>query len=400
MRIFGKTFILLIFISNGFTLNANFANLNDILNGKKNYKIYSGDYKEKVFNAVRYINNNYSKEKIRAKNIYSTSKIDLYLENDLKAEDKELKNILLETMKVYEMEEYLYGKLENKLIILIIDINGGYTGDKPYMQGYSILEGYDKDTIKDKINEEKNIIFLDYINGWENMDSVINTIAHELQHVIHYEKLRESKGKSKENKNFDIWVDEAMSETAVISYRGFLPENRLNYYNNDSMYLITKGDYFINWSGGYTVHKYATVSLFMYWLGIQSKSGFEIYKDIAEAPKEYRGTYKAILYGANKNIKEFKDWSELYASWLKANYNNDTAGLYGYKGLIETKPKIITSSYNFSMSPGAAVYIMGDFFSNDKLLRYVELKDNIYIVYNPDINSKGKDRYLIVNSYY
>ena len=335
---------------------------------------------------MRYIKGNYSKEKIKAKNIYSTSKIDLYLENDLKAEDKELKNILLETMRVYDMEEYLFGKLEGKLILLIMDINGGFTGDKPYMQGYSILDGIE--------NEEKNIIFLDYINGWENIDSVVNTIAHELQHVIHYGKLREN------NKSFDIWVDEALSETAVISYRGALPNNRLNYYNNDSMYLITKGDYFINWSGGYTVHKYATVSLFMYWLGIHSKNGFEIYKDIANAPEEYRGTYKAILSAANKNIKEFKDWSELYATWLKANYNNDNSGLFGYKGLIKTKPKIITTAYNFSMSPGSAIYVRGDFMSDDKLLRYVELGDNIYIVYNPDINAKGKDRYLIVNSYY
>ena len=52
------------------------------------------------------------------------------------------------------------------------------------------------------------------------------------------------------------------------------------------------------------------------------------------------------------------------------------------------------------MSPGAAIYVKGDFMSDDKLLRYVELGDNIYIVYNPDINAKGKDRYLIVNSYY
>ena len=349
-----KIFIILVFILNCFILN---ADLQYILNAKKNYQIYSDDNKEKIFNAVRYINNNYSKEKIKAKNIYSTSKIDLYLENDLKVEDKELKNILLETMRVYDMEEYLFGKLEGKLILLIMDINGGFSGDKPYMQGYSILDGI--------TNEEKNIIFLDYINGWEKIDSVINTIAHELQHVIHYSKIREN------NKYFDIWVDEALSETAVISYRGALPNNRLNYYNNDSMYLITKGDYFINWSGGYTIHKYATVSLFMYWLGLHSKNGFEIYKDIANAPEEYRGTYK-----------------------------DDKVGLYGYKGLIETKPKIITTAYNFSMSPGAAIYVQGDFISDDKLLRYVELGDNIYIVYNPDINAKGKDRYLIVNSYY
>ena len=378
-----KIFILFLVIFNSFSLN---ANLNDILNTKKNYQIYSGDNNEKTFNAVRYINNNYSKEKIKAKNIYSTSKIDLYLENDLKVEDKELKNILLETMRVYDMEEYLFGKLEGKLILLIMDINGGWTGDKPYMQGYSVLDGI--------VNEEENIIFLDYMNGWENIDSVVNTIAHELQHVIHYKKIREN------NKFFDIWVDEALSETAVISYRGALPNNRLNYYNNDSMHLITKGDYFINWSGGYTVHKYATVSLFMYWLGLHSKNGFEIYKDIANSPEEYRGTYKAILYAANKSIKEFKDWSELYATWLKANYNNDYSGLFGYKGLIKTKPKIITTSYNFSMSPGAAIYVQGDFMSDDKLLRYVELGNNIYIVYNPDINAKGKDRYLIVNSYY
>lgn len=164
------------------------------------------------------------------------------------------------------------------------------------------------------------------------------------------------------------------------------------------MYLITKGDYFVNWNQGYTVHKYATVSLFMYWLGIHSQNGFEIYKDIANAPKEYKGTYMAILYAANKNIKEFQDWSELYAAWLKANYKNDASGIYGYKGLITTKPKIITTQYNCPMAPGSAIYVKGDFMSDDKLLRYAELGDDTYVVYNPDVNTKGKDRYLIVNS--
>ena len=300
-----------------------------------------------------------------------------------------MQEIILETSKIYEMEEYLYGKIGNgRLTLLIMDINGGYTGDKPYMQGYSILDGLDE--IK---NDTPNIIFLDYINGWENIDSVINTIAHELHHVIHYNSLE-----NKSTDSFDIWVDEALSEAAVIAYRGKVPKNRLDYYNTDSMYLITKGDYFVNWNQGYTVHKYATVSLFMYWLGLHSKNGFEIYKDIANAPAEYKGTYKAILYAANKNIREFQDWSELYATWLEANYKNDLNGIYGYNGKITTKPKIITTQYNCPMAPGSAIYVQGDFMSDDKLLRYVDLGDNIYVVYNPDVNTKGKDRYLIVNS--
>ena len=384
-----KYFILIIFLFNIFILNAReYSTLNEVLKTPVSYNIYKGNNTEKSFNAVRYIKNNYSKETFKAKNIYSTSKIDVYLENGLEINERELEGIILETSKIYEMEEYLYGKLNGKLTLLIMDINGGYTGDKPYMQGYSILDGLDE--IK---NDTQNIIFLDYINGWENPESVVNTIAHELHHVIHYSQLQ-----NKSSNAFDVWVDEALSEAAVISYRGKVPSNRLNYYNTDSMYLITKGDYFINWNQGYTVHKYATVSLFMYWLGLHSKNGFEIYKDIANAPEEYRGTYKAILYAANKNIKQFQDWSELYATWLEANYKNDKSGLCGYKGYIETKPKIITTQYNCPMAPGAAIYVKGDFMSDDTLLRYVELGDDIYIVYNPDVNTKGKDRYLIVNS--
>ncbi len=381
--------LLIIFVCNIFILNAReYSTLNEVLKTPVSYNIYKGNNTEKTFNAVRYIKNNYSKETLKAKNIYSTSKIDIFLENGLDINERELESIILEISKIYEMEEYLYGKLNGKLTLLIMDINGGYTGDKPYMQGYSILDGLEE--IK---NDTDNIIFLDYINGWENPESVVNTIAHELHHVIHYSQL-----KNKSSNEFDIWVDEALSEAAVISYRGKIPSNRLNYYNTDSMYLITKGDYFINWNQGYTVHKYATVSLFMYWLGLHSKNGFEIYKDIANAPEEYRGTYKAILYAANKNIKQFKDWSELYATWLEANYKNDKSGLYGYKGNIETKPKIITTQYNCPMAPGSAIYVKGDFMSDDTLLRYVELGDDIYIVYNPDVNTKGKDRYLIVNS--
>ena len=389
-----KYLILLIFIltcnflSVNFIYSKDYSSLNEVLKSPASYNIYNGKNTEKVFNAVRYINNNYSKESLKAKNIYSTSKIDVYLENGLKINERDLQKIIAETSNIYDLEEYLYGKLKGKLTLLIMDINGGYTGDKPYMQGYSILDGLDE--IK---NDDENIIFLDYINGWENIESVVNTIAHELHHVIHYSQLE-----SKSSNSFDVWVDEALSEAAVIAYRGKLPENRLNYYNTDSMYLITKGDYFINWNQGYTVHKYATVSLFMYWLGLHSKNGFEIYKDIANAPEEYKGTYKAILYAANKNIKQFKDWSELYAVWLEANYKNDKSGLYGYNGKIITKPKIITTQYNCPMAPGSAIYVKGDFMSDDTLLRYVELGDNTYIVYNPDINTKGKDRYLIVNS--
>ena len=382
-----KYLFILFIISNALILNA-YESLNEVLKTPVSYNIYKGKNTEKTFNAVRYINNNYSKETLKAKNIYSTSKIDVYLENGLEINERDLQKIILETSKIYDMEEYLYGKLNGKLTLLIMDINGGHTRDKPYMQGYSILDGLDE--IK---NDTPNIIFLDYINGWENTASVVNTIAHELHHVIHYSSLE-----NKNSNSFDIWVDEALSEAAVIAYRGKIPENRLNYYNTDSMYLITKGDYFVNWNQGYTVHKYATVSLFMYWLGLHSKNGFEIYKDIANAPEEYRGTYKAVLYAANKNIKQFQDWSELYATWLEANYKNEINTIYGYKGKISTKPKIITTQYNCPMAPGSAIYVQGDFMSDDKLLRYVELGNNIYVVYNPDVNTKGKDRYLIVNS--
>lgn len=150
---------LILFIFNIFVLNAkDFSNLNEILQTPVSYNIYKSRNIQKDFNAVRYINNNYSKEIIKAKNIYSTSKIDIYLENNLEINDRDLQIILLETSKIYDIEEYLYGRLKGRLTLLIMDINGGYTGDKPYMQGYSILDGLDE--IK---NDDKNIIFLDYI---------------------------------------------------------------------------------------------------------------------------------------------------------------------------------------------------------------------------------------------
>lgn len=385
------TLLLLCFI-NSVLLN---ANINDILKNKKTYKIENGNSDEKRFQAVRLLNNNYKVVDLSANQIYTTESIDIYLENGYEVNHNELKKIINETMNALKMEEYIFGKLDSKLILLIMDINGGDKGYNAYLQGYSILEGDDTEIE----NDNKNIIFLDYINGWYNIDSVLNTIIHELQHVIHYSILRKSHNNNLKGK-FDVWVDEALSEAAVIAYRGYLPKNRLDYFNTDSMYLITKGDYFINWKGGYTVHKYATVSLFMYWLALQSKNGFEIYKDIANAPEEYRGTYKAILYAAQKNIRNFKDWSELYATWLQANYKNDVSGIYGYYNKIKVEPKIITSQINFSMPPGSAVYVKGDFRSDDKLLRYVPLEGDIYLVYNPDTNTEGIDRFLIVNSYY
>ena len=72
-------------------------------------------------------------------------------------------------MNALKMEEYIFGKLDSKLILLIMDINGGDKGYNAYLQGYSILEGDDTEIE----NDNKNIIFLDYINGWYNIDSVL-----------------------------------------------------------------------------------------------------------------------------------------------------------------------------------------------------------------------------------
>ena len=79
-----KIFVLILISLNTLILN---ANINSILNQNKTYEIYKADYKEKTFNAVRYINNNYSKEQIKAENIYSTSSIDVYLENGLTVDE-------------------------------------------------------------------------------------------------------------------------------------------------------------------------------------------------------------------------------------------------------------------------------------------------------------------------
>ena len=86
-----KYFILIIFLFNIFILNAReYSTLNDVLKTPVSYNIYKGNNAEKSFNAVRYIKNNYSKETFKAKNIYSTSKIDVYLENGLEINEREL----------------------------------------------------------------------------------------------------------------------------------------------------------------------------------------------------------------------------------------------------------------------------------------------------------------------
>ena len=71
--------LILCIISHAFILNA-YESLNEVLKTPVSYNIYKGKNTEKVFNAVRYINNNYSKESLKAKNIYSTSSIDIYLD--------------------------------------------------------------------------------------------------------------------------------------------------------------------------------------------------------------------------------------------------------------------------------------------------------------------------------
>ena len=175
---------------------------------------------------------------------------------------------------------------------------------------YSALDEFPK--IIYPFSNEREIFYMN-INSFVGSPSYLGTLAHELQHAVHWA------GDAGE----ETWVNEGLSEVA----KGL------------AGYGLSFIDYFIESPGtplnswpsnrGYALPSYGAASLFMEYLA-QHYGGHESLSELVLRPEDGIEGVTAYL----QSLDSRKTFQDVFQDWLVANYlDSQDVGRYTYEGL-------------------------------------------------------------------
>jgi hypothetical protein len=249
--------------------------------------------------------------------------------------------------KIYEQVCNKFGAVsdvdnDQKITIFILDIQDSYSSTRSYYAGYFDY----RQLLNVRSSNKKDMIYMD-CNPTKIGSLLFNyTLAHELQHLINYNKnVFLEQGEMQ-----DAWINEGLSTAAEHVYLEKPVPGRVNHYNTDPGFYLTQGQGFLSWGTGDKMYGYYTAAyLFFQWLRIHSDPGPNIYKDIID----HRATdYLAVIDTVRKHLTQYYNsetsWKEILRDWYIANIFNDAGGLYGYNGEIILNEHLLNTAPNYS----------------------------------------------------
>ena len=273
-----------------------------------------------------------------------------------------------------------------KIILLLLNIRDGFdpATNPGYVAGYfDPTDLFNTGTFP--VSNEADMLYLDVDPSVVGSVDFYNTIAHEFQHLVNFNRTYLTRGFQQ-----DVWINEGLSSAAEYLYQGSQVQSRIDYYNADPMNTIAYGNNFFVWDGyweqveGDVLADYSTVYLFFQWLRIQASNGSGIYKDILD---QNVGNYQAVTKTAGVSIdSQYATWERLLRDWLLAPLFTSPTGP-GYKNQITVQAHIFNSAggSGWAFSPGEGIftatapgtYTPGTHGTSGSNVRYVGIADNL-----------------------
>ena len=303
---------------------------------------------------------------------------------------------------------------DGKLTILLLDIRDGHSPPQKdsYVAGYFFSgnfwpKGRFTAAGGTHYSNAKDMIYVDTSPGLDKQkNQAYATFAHELQHLINWVTSCFFRGNLMET-----WIDEGLSSQAEYFYLGGNLPERYNWFSNDRLGTIERGNNFFVWGNhepDAILDDYATVYLFFRWLYLQADANLkqDIFKKISASPNYH---YEAVTEVARDINNDWSDWEPLLRTWLAANYYPGNT-VYGYKGDTYLQGKIkarYTTGSSIQLYPGEGVYsVLGSSFTpsagGGKNIRYAGLSGsssaididspyagNILLTFNANPNKDG-----------
>lgn len=193
-----------------------------------------------------------------------------------------------------------------KLYILLLNVRDGFnpTSSSSFIAGYFDPLSEFALTAQNPNSNQKEILFLN-INPATGVDpasiSFFETIAHEFQHVIHWEQKAHQR-----NVLDDTWLDEAMS-TVARTYCGYGPD-----YSQVLTYQHAPADSLTGWNN--TLEDYAVV--YMWAQYFKDRVGSGIFRTMLQNSQTGIDSVSAALAAAGYP----KDFTGTFRDWAVANY--------------------------------------------------------------------------------
>jgi hypothetical protein len=212
---------------------------------------------------------------------------------------------------------------DGKTDFLIVDIKDGWEpgSGKGYIAGFF----YPNDQYPNNTGSNgRDMLYIDsypgiYYNGTRNPNKPLSTLAHEYQHLIHFNY----------DKNEVTFVNEGLSEVAEYIC-GFPLRSPSRYFKNTDVPLL-------DWSNisGDVLADYSRAALFA--LYYTEQLGDAILKKIVQNPDNGIPGINSAISQINPNYS----FNELFINWCIANYLNDrnVDAKYGYIYPVSGKPK-------------------------------------------------------------
>jgi hypothetical protein len=233
---------------------------------------------------------------------------------------------------IYQIDTETFGQPPNYdgdglVDFLITDIRDGLENTNTYVAGF--FSSWDQ--TNQGGSNKRDILYIDskqgiYQNGNYNTYTVMGTVAHEFQHLIHYEQ----------DPDEATFINEAMSELAGtlcgygLSHPGqFLddPNQDLTLFNNE-------------------IKDYASVNLWA--LYIYEQFGIDFVRNFVQNGQNGKEGFNATLSAMNYST----NFNEVFQNWSICNYVNDTDvdGKWGYQNPLAQNLRVaVNTPLNYPM---------------------------------------------------
>jgi len=229
--------------------------------------------------------------------------------------------------KIYGTNHKFFGSesspgidFDERITLLLLDIQDGWEPGRGYVAGYfSPMDTVNTDVWQ--FSNEREMFYMDIYPGDPKRDDYLGILAHEFQHMIHYNYDKREK----------LWLNEAMSQIAFyVNGYGHAPQILAFIKNPD-----TQIDEFNN-----GLDDYGNVYLFMYYL-LSKKLGdgnqiADVFSSIVQSELRSIESIDAVLKEKGYNFTI----DEIIPDFLAANYINDPGlaeGQYGYDNTLMMK---------------------------------------------------------------
>ncbi len=223
-----------------------------------------------------------------------------------------------------------------KIIILLLNIKDGYSGSGGFAEGYfysfnevnPLTPGYSTSNFAEMFYIDTNP--LDLMTS-EGLASGISTLAHEFQHMIHFNYASLINGKSNGDLTF---IDEGCSVLAEVNC-GFPIYNPILYANEPNHYLF-------DWRSGDMTHvlnDYSRAARFFVYM--RDQVGMSLFKNIVASP----------LYGVPQIDAGFQviassfRFADILKNWFVANILDDRTFDTKYGYLYPNLPKSVEHTF-------------------------------------------------------